>query len=197
MEKIIYYFSGTGNSLRAAQIIAAEIGGAKLISMRNDPENVSARTAEMIGFVCPVYEWDVPKTVKAFVNRLMINPRAYTFMVVTYIAIHGRCFETINTALQKKGSYLYYGKTLRCVASQYITISDKRPVWNHSCEGCNACVVYCPTKAIQFKTPDAYIRLDNIITRKLGLPENRTRYHNPYITAADLMKSGEDILAPK
>ena len=281
MEKIIYYFSGTGNSLRTAQIIAAEIGGAKLISMRNKPEDVSALTAEMIGFVCPVYEWDVPKTVKAFVNRLTINPQAYTFMVATYIAIHGRCFETINTVLRQKGSYLQYGKALRCVASQCtayepfpparlmvplserksrkigkeiagrklrkyptmspvtkwlypkmmipfinvqheydkgfyssdacigceicrkvcpcknITFSDKRPVWNHSCEGCNACVVYCPAKAIQFKTPDAYIRLDNIITRKLGLPERRTRYHNPYVIATDLMKSGEDIPAPK
>lgn len=281
MEKIIYYFSGTGNSLRTAQIIAAEIGGATLIPMWNEPEDVSVLTAEMIGFVCPVYEWDVPKTVKAFVNRLTINPQAYIFMVATYVAIHGRCFETINTALRKKGAHLHYGKALRCVASQCtayepfpparlmvplserksrkigkeiagrklriyptmspvtkwlypkmmipfinvqheydkgfysteacigceicrkvcpcknITISDKRPVWNHSCEGCNACVVYCPTKAIQFKTPDAYIRLDNIITRKLGLPERRTRYHNPYVMATDLMKSSEDILAPK
>lgn len=90
MEKIVYYFSGTGNSLRTAQIIAAEIGGAKLIPMWNEPDNVSALTADMIGFVCPVYEWDVPKTVKEFVNRLTINPQAYTFMVATYIAIHGR-----------------------------------------------------------------------------------------------------------
>lgn len=279
MEKIIYYFSGTGNSLRTAQIIATEIGGAKLIPMWNNPDDASALTAEIIGFVCPVYEWDVPKTVKAFVNRLTINPKAYIFMVATYIAIHGRCFETINTALCDKGSHLHYGRALRCVASQCtayepfppalfmvplserksrkigkeilarklraypkmslvtkwlypkmmipfinvqheydkgfytsdacigcevcrkvcpcknITFSSQRPVWNHSCEGCNACVVYCPTKAIQFKTPDAYNRLDNIITRKLGLPEKRTRYHNPYVSASDLMKSSENILA--
>lgn len=277
MERIIYYFSGTGNSLRAARIIAAEIGGAKLVSMRNGPEAVSAEHAEMIGFVCPVYEWDVPKTVKAFVDRLTVNPQAYTFMAATYIAIHGRCFETIHEALRKKGSGLHYGKALRCVASQCIayepfpptwlmvplaernsrkigkdaagrklrkfpvmsplskllypkmmvpflniqheydkgfyssdacigcetcrrvcpcnniTFSEKRPVWNHHCEGCNACVVYCPTKAVQFKTPEAYAKLDNIITRKLGLPERRTRYHNPYIAASDMMKAGEDV----
>ena len=74
-----------------------------------------------------------------------------------------------------------------------ITFSDKRPVWNHTCEGCNACVAYCPTKAIQFKTPEAYARLNNPITRRLGLPENRTRYHNPAVTATDLMKDAEDI----
>lgn len=278
MEKLIYYFSGTGNSLRTARIIAAEIGGAKLVSMRNDPANVSAANAELIGFVCPVYEWDIPKTVKAFIQQLTINPHAYTFMVATYIAVHGRCFETVHAALAEKGAVLHYGRALRCVASQCtayepfppekimvpfmekksrkigkeiamrkqenyptmspiskklypkmmipflniqheydkgfyssdvcigceicrkvcpcknITFSEKRPVWNHACEGCNACVAYCPTKAIQFKTPDAYLELDNIITRKLGLPPTRTRYHHPYVTAADLMKDEETVV---
>lgn len=277
MEKIIYYFSGTGNSLRTARIIAGELGGAKLFSMGNDPQAVPGTRAEVIGFVCPVYEWDVPKTVKAFVERLAVNPNAYVFMVATYIAIHGRCFETIDGLLREKGSQLHYGKALRCVASQCtayqpfpparlmvplsekgarkigrevsskklrkypamspvsrrlyakmmlpflnvqqeydkgfypsdactgcqtcrkvcpcgnITFSEKRPVWNHACIGCNACVVYCPTKAIQFKTPEAYARLNNVITRRLGLPEKRIRYHNPYITALDLMKDEEEV----
>ena len=34
MEKIIYYFSGTGNSYRTALKIAKKIGGAKLVSVR-------------------------------------------------------------------------------------------------------------------------------------------------------------------
>jgi len=29
MKKAIYYFSGTGNSLRAARLIASELGGAE------------------------------------------------------------------------------------------------------------------------------------------------------------------------
>lgn len=277
MNKVIYYFSGTGDSLRAARIIAQKIGGAKLFSMRSDPADVPAEKAEIIGFVYPVYEWDVPKTVRAFVSQLTINPQVYIFMAVTYIAIHGRCFETVDSILREKGSYLHYGKALRCVASQCIayepfppakimvpvadrnaqrigkeiadrkrrkypamspvskwlypkmmtpflniqqeydkgfytsdvcigcevcrkicpckniTFLGKRPVWNHTREGCNACVAYCPTKAVQFQAPDAYIRLNNMITRRLGLPEKRTRYHNPYVTAADLIKNAESI----
>lgn len=279
MERIIYYFSGTGNSLRTARLIAQEIGGARLVSMGGDPGDVPGVGADMIGFVCPVYEWDVPRPVKEFVARLTVESGAYTFMVATYVAVHGRCFETVDGLLREKGSGLHYGRALRCVASQCtayepfpparlmvprmekgagrigreiarkerrryprmspvtrglyermmvpflkvqreydkgfytseacvgcqlcgrvcpchnITFSGGRPLWNHACIGCNACVVYCPTKAIQFRTPEAYARLDNIITRRLGLPEKRTRYHHPYIKAADLMGGGEEIPA--
>lgn len=277
MEKIIYYFSGTGNSLRTARLIAEELGGARLVSMRSAPEAVSGADADIIGFVCPVYEWDVPGPVREFVGRLTVNPNAYTFMVATYIAIHGRCFETVDALLREKGAQLRYGRALRCVASQCtayepfpparlmlplsergarkigrevalgkprkyprmspvskrlypkmmipflniqheydkgfyasdactgcgtcgrvcpcdnITFSQKRPVWNHACVGCNACVVYCPAKAVQFRTPEAYAKLDNVITRRLGLPEKRTRYHNPHVAALDLMKDEEEI----
>ncbi len=245
--------------------------------MRSDPTSVPATGAALVGFVCPVYEWDIPKRVKDFLSGLAVEPRTYTFMVATYIAVHGRCFETVDALLREKGACLRYAKALRCVASQCIayepfppahlmvplsersarnigreiaarkrrpipamsplsrrlypkmmlpfinvqheydkgfyvsdacvgcgicsrvcpcgniTLSDRRPVWNHACEGCNACVVYCPQKAIQFKTPDAYLRLNNIITRKLALPDRRTRYHNPHITAADMMRREESL----
>ncbi len=277
MKSIIYYFTGTGNSLNTARIIAKEIGGAELISVKQNAKNVPSTDADIIGFVCPVYEWDIPSTMKKFVEELAINTNAYIFMVATYIAIHGRCFETMEKLLEEKGTHLHYAKAIRCVASQCtaynpfppekimtpysrrkaistgkkiarrtknkypkmspitrklyskmmmpfiniqheydkgfypsedcigcgicekvcpchnITMNDKHPVFNHKCIGCNACVVYCPKKAIQFKTPEAYMKLDNIITRKLGLPKKRKRYHHPDISAQDLMKDQEII----
>lgn len=120
MRKIIYYFSGTGNSLRAAAVIAERIGGAELVSVRCNPEEVSAEDADMIGFVCPVYEWDIPGTFKHFIERLSVNPKAYIFMVATRIAILGKSFETVEKILRDKGAGLDYGRALRCVASQCI-----------------------------------------------------------------------------
>lgn len=35
--------------------------------------------------------------------------------------------------------------------------------------------------------------LDNLVTRKLAMSDNRTRYQNPHITAADLIKDKEEI----
>ena len=120
MKKIIYCFSGTGNSLRAARTIAEQIGGAKIVLVKKDTVSSDASDADMIGFICPVYEWDVPETMKDFAEKLNVNKQAYIFMVATYVGIHGRCFETIDAILRSKGTRLHFGKPLRCVASQCI-----------------------------------------------------------------------------
>ena len=120
MKKIIYYFSGTGNSLYTANRIAEAIGGAEVISVRCNAKDVSAKEADVIGFICPVYEWDVPGTVKEFIKELIINPNAYIFMVTTYIAVLGKSFETVEKLLEEKGAHLNYGRAVRCVASQCI-----------------------------------------------------------------------------
>ena len=123
-KHIIYCFSGTGNSLRTAMKIAEEIGGAEIISVRCAPESTSAEDATVIGFTCPVYEWDMPGAMKDFVKKLKINPNAYVFMVATYIAIHGRCFETMENLLSEKGVHLHYGRALRCVASLCLPLQE-------------------------------------------------------------------------
>lgn len=278
MKNVIYYFSGTGNSLHAATKIAEEIGGAEIVSVRCAPENVSAEKCDVIGFVCPVYEWDIPGTMKTFVTNLKINSNAYIFMVATYIAIHGKSFETMEQLLNAKGAHLSYSRAIRCVASQCIayppfppeklmipymeksikrtgteirakkqrayphmsfltrklytkimtpymevekeydkgfftddkctgcgvcskvcptqniTLQEKHPTWNHHCHGCNACVAYYPTKAVQFKTPPAYEQLGTFISKRLCLPEKRKRYHHPFIKAIDLMTDKKCIL---
>lgn len=117
-KNVIYYFSGTGNSYMAAKTIAQALGGAQLISVTCDPAKVSAKDADVIGFVSPVYEWDVPATVKSFIEKLEVNPDAYIFAVSTYIFIHGRAFETVENCLNQKGAHLSYGKGAYCVASQ-------------------------------------------------------------------------------
>lgn len=120
MKKIIYYFSGTGNSMRAAMKIAERIGGAELVNVRSNPDDASAEQADVIGFVCPVYEWDIPGTFKDFIKRLNVNSNAYIFMAVTYIAVIGKSFETVEKLLAEKGAHLNYGRAIRCVASQCI-----------------------------------------------------------------------------
>ncbi len=94
------------NRLYTASKIAEEIGGAEIISVRCNSEHASAKDADIIGFVCPVYEWDVPGTFKEFIKQLAINSHAYIFMVTTYIAVLWKSFETVANLLEEKGAII-------------------------------------------------------------------------------------------
>ena len=69
---MIFYFSGTGNSLYAAKSIA-EYNGEKLISIASIMKSkdgcyeYNLTKDEVIGFVFPIYAWAPPKMVISFI----------------------------------------------------------------------------------------------------------------------------------
>lgn len=73
---MIFYFSGTGNSLYAARKITADIGE-KLIdiseAMVGKRYIYSIAEDETVGFVFPVYYYGVPTIVRDFVSRLLLE----------------------------------------------------------------------------------------------------------------------------
>ena len=81
MKRVIYYFTGTGNSMRAARVIAGKLTDTAIISMRCDPKTVPASDCEVIGFVFPVYHWTIPAPAVQFIEQLEINADAYIFAV--------------------------------------------------------------------------------------------------------------------
>lgn len=271
MKKVIYYFSGTGNSMRAASRIAAALTDTEIVSMRCDPSAVPAADAGVIGFVFPVYHWTMPETAIRFVRSLSVNPGAYIFAVATPGFIVGHSFEVLEEVLREKGASLSYGKTLYSVANlvvayppmpspkrrvphaekklagisaeiagrkarsyprafvltrmlyphvmpKYISIlheadrgfviSDKciscgtcarvcpcknivmengRPSFLHQCNFCMACVAYCPKGAFDYVvSPEMREKYDYPIVKLMKLPGGRKRYHNPFVSAADL-----------
>lgn len=64
------------------------------------------------------------------------------------------------------------GQCQRVCPVNNIVIADSRPVWQHRCEFCLACIHLCPQQAIQWKN----------VTQKKG------RYHFKDITPSDIMK---------
>ncbi|WP_367652332.1 EFR1 family ferrodoxin [Methanoculleus frigidifontis] len=85
MKTAIYYFTGTGNSLAAAQRIAADLGDAVLIpiaSLQSTSGEITPQ-ADRVGIVCPVYDCGVPVMVAEFAARLDLSRAAYTFAIVT------------------------------------------------------------------------------------------------------------------
>lgn len=126
MKNVIYYFSGTGNSMRGAEVIAEGLDHAEIISMRMDPRQVSAENAEVIGFVFPVYHWTMPAPAVRFVEQLTINPKAYIFAVAMPSFICGIACETCAGLIEAKGGRIAYGSLVHCVAN-YATVYPPFP----------------------------------------------------------------------
>jgi len=124
MNKTIYYFTATGNSLRAALDIAEGLGGAEVVSVTKAGMNAVC-DSEVIGFVFPVFAWGMPSMVNSFIESLNLNKDAYLFAVATCGMFAGGTLKDLEDLLRAKGAKLSYGKKLRMVAN-YIPMYDAK-----------------------------------------------------------------------
>ena len=92
MKGRIYYFTGTGNSMRAARVIAQQLQNTDIISMRANPEKYPAADCDVVGFIYPVYHWTMPAPAAAFTEGLEINPNAYVFVIAMPSSVGTSCF---------------------------------------------------------------------------------------------------------
>ncbi|WP_411680722.1 EFR1 family ferrodoxin [Clostridium thailandense] len=107
MSTTIYYFTGTGNSLKVAKDLSGTLEEAKLVQIcRKNIENIDSDLSEKIGFVFPVYFSGLPIMVKEFLEKLQINENAYIFAVATFGAGSGISVKQIENILNKKGAKL-------------------------------------------------------------------------------------------
>jgi ferredoxin len=85
MKTIIYYFTGTGNSLVAAKSICTHLGDCELVSIASlsAAQGVINAGTDRVGIVCPVYDLGLPSIVAEFVQRLDVSQSAYCFGVLT------------------------------------------------------------------------------------------------------------------
>jgi ferredoxin/flavodoxin len=112
-KNIIFYFSGTGNSLIAAKEIAAVLGDTEIAAVA---ERFGADLSgyERIGFIYPIYFGGVPLVVKNFVESLDFSkiPNAYLFAIATRGGIPQNGLREMNALLSAKGCELDYGSLL-------------------------------------------------------------------------------------
>jgi len=86
MKTIIYYFTGTGNSLAMAKKMAAVLGDCELVpvaSLQNTTGDITPM-ADRVGILCPVYFTGLPLMVASFAGRLDLSRSPYTFSAVTF-----------------------------------------------------------------------------------------------------------------
>ncbi|MDR0875142.1 MAG: EFR1 family ferrodoxin [Clostridiales Family XIII bacterium] len=116
-KNIIFYFSGTGNSLKAAKDIAAKLEDCEIVSMNK--AYLPDADCDRIGFVFPCYATGLPNIVRRFLDalNLLVNKDAYYFAVVTCGASQGNCLAQIDGILKKKDLHLHYGASVKMFAN--------------------------------------------------------------------------------
>ena len=105
---MIFYFTGTGNSLYAASNVAEAqedrvFSIAKLMDQNKDVYHYELGENELLGFVFPIFAWAPPKMVLDFIKRLDVTGKPYAFYLSTCGNDEGSTAKKIRKALASKG----------------------------------------------------------------------------------------------
>ena len=84
MNTTIYYFTGTGNSLKIAKDLSEKLEDCELVPIAKVWEdNNLASSSENVGFIFPLYYAGLPKIVYDFLSKIDLSKSSYFFAVVT------------------------------------------------------------------------------------------------------------------
>ncbi len=111
MQTTIYYFTGTGNSLKIARDLAQKLEECELIPIVKvwQTEDLES-TSEKIGFIFPLYYSGLPKIVYDFINKIDLSKSNYFFTVVTSAEdINDLPLQQLEKILKTKGKTLSAG----------------------------------------------------------------------------------------
>jgi len=110
---MIFWFSGTGNSLYTGKRLSAELGDIPLLPMSSGvPAEPVGGEGEKVGFVFPSYYGNLPRAVREFINNLEIKPDTYIFTVVTMGGVGHGSVKALESALKEKDLRLNFGRVV-------------------------------------------------------------------------------------
>ena len=107
---MVFYFTGTGNSLYVAKKLDEEIFS---IPQRIHDEKKEYK-ADRIGIVCPIYGHEMPEIVKLFIKKAKFHT-GYFYLVLTYGRMHGGAAELAEQYLRECGLEADYINTIKMV----------------------------------------------------------------------------------
>ena len=107
---MIFYFTGTGNSLYVAKELDNQPISIPQILHRDD----LTFTADSIGIVCPIYGHEMPAMVKQFIRKATFQTD-FLYVVLTYGKLHGGAAEIADKFLREAGKKADYITTVLMV----------------------------------------------------------------------------------
>lgn len=103
MPNLIFYFTGTGNSLAVARSIAKELQDTAVVPILNLREKkIDLFNYETIGFVFPCFYIHTPEIVMGLIKDIDIQRSQSIFAVVTYGGTYGYALSDFAEQLQDK-----------------------------------------------------------------------------------------------
>ena len=128
LNTIIYYFTGTGNSLYLARQLGKQLGKYQIESMAKDPptQEVGGPT-ENIGFIFPVYYLGLPRKAKQFIEKLKIRKGTYCFAITNYGRMKFDTIGLLDEVLQQKGSQLSYDNAIKMPGNYIVRYDSASP----------------------------------------------------------------------
>lgn len=108
MKTVLYWFSGTGNSLAVAKQLAAELGDTQLMPVAAAITE-TLPVAERVGLVFPVYAFGIPRIIRDFARRVPVMEQGYNFAVATMGGSAGGPHRQLRQIMHERGSELAAG----------------------------------------------------------------------------------------
>ena len=104
---MVFYFTATGNSLYVAKQLDEE-----RFSIPQEMNKINRHySAERIGIVCPLFEFEIPSLVKDFIQETEFETD-YFYLIVTYGMHHGGVAERTQAWLKSIGKAADYINTI-------------------------------------------------------------------------------------
>ncbi len=131
---MIFYFTGTGNSLAAArQLLDTDEA---LINMadaiRDQRYHYQVKQGEKVGFVFPVYFYSLPVVVIDFIDNLILENADYIYSVITCGGGISQAGAVLKKKLARKNLHLNYMTEL-LMPDNYILLYENKAVGWETC----------------------------------------------------------------
>lgn len=108
---VLYWFSGSGNSLAVAEALSAAMGGVDLVPVAQALQQ-RPRPARVVGVVFPVYAFGLPNLVRRFLDDVPLEDDPYVFTVATPGILPGNVHREAESVLSRRNVTLAAGWTV-------------------------------------------------------------------------------------
>ncbi|HPY59979.1 MAG TPA: EFR1 family ferrodoxin [Methanospirillum sp.] len=117
MTTTLYVFTGTGNSLAAAELLAQKLGDTVIESIPIQMKKASPVIPDSpkVGFIFPVNYSGLPLILSEFIPRISLSHVPYIFAVATAGGVGRYALLQLDTLLKENGSLLQAGWMVRMV----------------------------------------------------------------------------------